>query len=290
MLMPESAKKGYLWVKGEFKSWEDSTTHLIVHGLHYGSSVFEGERAYNGKIFKGPEHTARLFRSANILGMNIPFNASDVEQAKEELVKKNGLTDAYIRAFVWRGGEEMGISAPASSINIAIGAWDWPAYFPKELRDNGIKLTQVNWKKPAPDTAPTQAKAAGLYMIGTMAKHEAMERGFHDALMLDYRGQVAESSGANLFIVKDGVLKTPIPDCFLNGITRLTIIDLAKKHGIAVQEKVIMPDELFDADEVFLTGTAAEIVAVGQIDDHHYTVGSVTRLLRDAYETLVGKS
>lgn len=287
MLMPDTAKDGFLWVNGEYKSWKDATTHLIVHGLHYGSCVFEGERAYNGKIFKGPEHTERLFHSAKILGMDIPFPAQDIETAKNTLLEKNTLSDAYIRAFVWRGGEEMGISAPTTSINVAVGAWYWPTYFPQELRDNGISLKTSQWRKPAPNTAPTAAKAAGLYMIGTMAKHEANDQGAHDALMLDYRGHVAEASGANLFIVKDGVLKTPTPDCFLNGITRKTIIDLALKNSIVVEEKTILPDELYAADEVFLTGTAAEITAVGKIDDHEYAVGKVTQHLRSAYEELV---
>lgn len=285
--MPDAAKNGFLWINGEYKPWKDATTHLIIHGLHYGSCVFEGERAYNGKIFKGPEHTKRLFDSAQILGMDITCSAQDIEVAKNTLLKKNNLTDAYIRAFVWRGGEEMGISAPATSINMAIGAWYWPTYFPQELRDNGITLKTSQWRKPAPNTAPTAAKAAGLYMLGTMAKHEANDNGAHDALMLDYRGHVAEASGANLFIVKDGILKTPTPDCFLNGITRQTIIQIALDNGIIVEEKTILPDELYDADEVFLTGTAAEITAVGKIDDQHYTVGSVTNLLRSNYEAMV---
>ncbi len=287
MLMPDDAKKGSLWVNGKILPWEDATTHLIIHGLHYASCVFEGERAYNKKIFKSQQHTNRLFNSAKILGMKIPFAPVDIENAKTALMEKNNLTDAYIRAFAWRGGEEMGISAPATSINVAVGAWYWPAYFPKELRDNGISLGTSQWRKPAANTAPTQSKAAGLYMLGTMAKHAANEAGFHDALMLDYRGYVAESSGANLFIIKDGILKTPIPDCFLNGITRQTILEIAKDKNIPIEEKIILPNELYDADEVFLTGTAAEITAVGQIDEQHYTVGDVTKLLRSTYETLV---
>ena len=285
--MPDAAKNGFLWVNGEITPWDDANTHLISHGLHYASCIFEGERAYNHKIFKGPQHTERLFNSAKILGMNIPFSAEEIENAKNALLKKNDLKEAYIRAFVWRGGEEMGISAPATSINVAIGAWYWPAYFPQALRDNGITLVTSKWRRPDPQTSPIQAKAAGGYMIATMSKHEANDQGYHDALMLDYQGRVGEASGANLFLVKDGVLKTPTTECILNGITRQTIIELAHEHNIPFEEKIIMPDELYDADEVFLTGTAAEITAVGEIDGHTYTVGNTTQLLRSSYEALV---
>lgn len=287
MLMPEEAKKGYLWVNGEFKPWAEATTHLITHGLHYASSVFEGERAYNSRIFKSLQHTERLFNSANILGMKIPFSIEDIEKAKKYLLKKNNLDEAYIRAFVWRGGEEMGISAQASSINVAVGAWYWPCYFPEKLRNNGIKLATSKWLRPDPRTSPVQAKAAGGYMIGTMSKHTANDQGYHDALLLDYKGRVGEASGANLFMIKDGVLKTPTTECVLNGITRQTIIALAKDNNITVEETDIMPDELYSADEVFLTGTAAEITAVGEIDGHTYIVGDVTNLLRSEYEELV---
>ena len=287
MLMPEEAKNGFLWVNGAFKPWAEATTHLIIHGLHYASSVFEGERAYNNNIFKGPQHTKRLFRSAEILGMTIPFSEDDIEIAKNELLKKNSLEEAYIRAFVWRGGEEMGISAQASKINVAIGAWYWPSYFPQELRDNGIKLITSKWLRPDPQTSPIEAKAAGGYMIATMSKHDANDQGYHDALMLDHKGRVGEASGANLFLVKDGVLKTPTTECILNGITRQTIIELAREHNVPFEETIIMPNELYDADEVFLTGTAAEITAVGEIDGHSYTVGETTQLLRSSYEELV---
>ncbi len=287
MLMPEDAKKGHMWINGIITPWAEANTHLINHGLHYASSVFEGERAYNKKIFKSQEHTARLFNSAKILGMEIPSSLEEIEKAKKTLIQKNNLTDAYIRAFAWRGGEEMGISAPASRINVAIGAWYWPTYFPQELRDNGIHLKTSQWRKPPANTAPTESKAAGLYMIGTLAKEEAMRQGCHDALMLDYRGHVAESSGANLFIVKDNILKTPTPDCFLDGITRQTIIEIAKEKNIPVEVKTILPEELYEADEVFITGTAAEITAVGKIDEQDYIVGAMTKLLRSAYEELV---
>ncbi|MGE4314113.1 MAG: branched-chain amino acid aminotransferase [Pseudobdellovibrionaceae bacterium] len=289
MLLPETTKTSHLWIDGSFVPWSESTVHPITHGLHYGSCVFEGERAYNGHIFKSMEHTERLFRSAQILGMEIPFTPDDIEEAKAALLKDSGLKDAYLRAFVWRGGEAMGIWDKDCKTHVAVALWEWPSYFPPELREKGISLKTAKWKKPSPETAPVHAKAAGLYMIGTLSKEEAVKAGYTDALMLDYRGFVAEATGANLFMVKDGQIFTPTPDCFLNGITRLTVIDLAREAGLTVTEKHISYDELMGADEIFITGTAAEVTPIGKIDASSFSVGPVTRQLRDAYERLVGR-
>lgn len=287
MLLPESVNDTKVWINGEVKDWKDCSIHIINHSLHYGSCVFEGERVYNGKIFKSREHSERLHRSANILNMQLPFSVEQIEAAKNKLLKDNGFDDAYIRCFAWRGGEVMGISANGAGINVAITMWQWPSYFPAELKEKGISLKTSKWFKPAPDTAPTQSKAAGLYMIGSLSKDQSMRDGYHDALMLDYRGYVAESTGANLFMVKDGKLFTAIADCFLNGITRRTVIQLAKDNGIEVTEKHILPAELMEADEIFLTGTAAEVTPVGKIDNTDFQVGDITRKLMTAYTELV---
>lgn len=287
MLLPENVKDSTIWMNGEFKNWSEGKIHMINHGLHYASSVFEGERVYNGKIFKSKEHSERLIRSAAILKMDVDFSVEDIEKAKKEVVAKCGYENAYLRCFVWRGGEGMGISAPSAKINIAIATWEWPSYFSKELHKTGISLLKSPWRKPSPETAPVKSKAAGLYMIGTLSKIHANENGYNDALMLDYRGYVAESSGANLFSVKNGEIITPTPDCFLNGITRLTIIDLAKEAGIKVTEKHISYDELMEADEIFLTGTAAEVTPVGKIDDQTFKIGPVTKQMMTDYAKLV---
>ncbi len=287
MLLPESVHTTKVWLNGEVKSWADCSLHIINHSLHYGSCVFEGERVYNGKIFKSLEHAERLHKSANILNMQLPFSIEQIEAAKLKLLDDNGFDNAYVRCFAWRGGEVMGISAQGASVNVAITMWEWPSYFPAELKEKGISLKTSKWRKPAPDTAPTQSKAAGLYMIGTLSKDQSVKDGYHDALMLDYRGYVAESSGANLFMVKDGKLFTPIPDCFLNGITRQTVIELAKNNGIEIEEKHILPDELMQADEIFLTGTAAEVTPVGKIDNTEFQVGEVTCRIMEAYNKLM---
>lgn len=286
-LIPFDDRDGHIWIDGKMVDWRDAKIHILSHGLHYASSVFEGERLYNGHIFKGPEHSARLIRSAEILGMNMPWSAAEIDSIKDEVIKANQLTDAYIRPVVWRGAEQMGISAQQTKTHMAVAAWEWGSYFDEEKREKGIRLKTSKWRKPAPDTAPTESKAAGLYMIGTMSKHAVEAEGYDDALMLDYRGYVAEASGANLFAVRDGVLKTPIADCFLNGLTRQSVMALAEKLGITVEETRIMPEELGDYQEIFLTGTAAELTAVGQIDDLTFEVGPVTRKLRDAYEEWV---
>ena len=287
--IPFDQLDGWIWMDGEFVPWKESKIHIISHGLHYGGSVFEGERAYNGKIFKLKEHSERLVKSAQIIDMSPPYDAEEVERYTQEIFDKSGFEYAYIRPLMWRGAEQMGISANGTKTHMAIACWEWGCYFTDEDWDKGISLKTSKWRKPDPCTAPTQSKASGLYVLGTMAKHEAESAGFHDALMLDYRGQVAESSGANLFIVKDGALLTPKPDCFLNGITRQTIMQIARDKGIDVKETVIMPEELKDADEVFVTGTAAEVTAVSKIDDLVFNVGPVARMLRDEYFDLVRK-
>jgi len=286
-VLPFDERDGFIWINGDIVPWRDAKIHVLSHGLHYASSVFEGERMYNGKIFKSREHSERFHKSANILGMKVPYSVDELETIKYNVCKKNGLDSAYIRPVAWRGGEQMGVSAKLTKTHIAVAAWSWGTYFDDEKRDKGISLKISQWRRPAANTAPTQSKAAGLYMICTMSKHAVEDAGFDDALMLDYRGYIAEASAANFFAVKDGTLITPTPDCFLNGITRQTIISLAKDMGIPFEERHIKPEELPDFQEIFVTGTAAEVTAVGQIDDHHYTVGPVTKKLRAAYEELV---
>lgn len=286
-LIPFDDRDGTIWFNGDMIPWRDAKIHVINHGLHYASCIFEGERAYEGKIFKSHEHTTRLFRSASVLGMDIPFEPEEINQAKEAVLKANNFTNAYLRPVAWRGSEQMGIAARATRTHVAIAAWEWPSYFSPELRENGISLKTSTWQKPAPNTALTEAKAAGLYMINTLSKHQAEDEGYTDALMLDYRGYAVEATGANLFCIKNGVIFTPKPDCFLNGITRQTAIELAKELGYKLVEDFITVDFLKSADEVFITGTAAEVTAVGKIDTTTYTVGPVTRALRDAYENLV---
>lgn len=284
---PFDDRDGFIWMDGRTVPWRDAKIHVLSHGLHYASCVFEGERAYGGVIFKSLEHTIRLFKSAAILGMEIPFSVEAIEAAKRDLLVSSGLSEAYIRPVVWRGSEQMGVSAPGALPHVAIACWQWPSYFSPEKLEKGIALKTSIWRKPAADTAPVHAKASGLYMIGTMSKHAVEKEGFDDALMLDYRGHVAEATGANLFAVRDGALYTPVPDCFLNGITRQTVIEIAHGLGIPVTETTIMPGDLPSYSEIFVTGTAAEVTAVGRIDDHVFTVGPVTRRLRSAYSDLV---
>lgn len=286
-LIPFDDRDGFIWMDGKLVDWRSAKIHVITHGLHYGSAVFEGERAYNGQIFKSREHSERLIKSAALIGMDITMTPEEIDQAKMETLKANNLTDAYLRPVAWRGSEQMGIAARLTKTHIAIACWEWPSYFSPELREKGISLMTSKWKKPAPDTAPVTSKAAGLYMINTMSKHTAEDNGYVDALMLDYRGFPVEATGANLFRVKDGVIRTPNPDCFLNGITRLTVIDLARELGYTLEEDHITMEDLRAADEVFITGTAAEVTAIGKIDDVTYSVGPITKALRDAYEALV---
>ena len=284
-------RDGQIWYDGQMGLWRDANVHVLTHGLHYASCVFEGERSYNGRIFKLREHTDRLLKSARILGFNIPYSADQIDAACNEVCKVNNIVDGYIRPISWRGSEMMGVSAQENTIHLAIAAWPWPSYFSPEARMKGIRLKTSEWRRPAPETAPTDSKAAGLYMICTMSKHAAEAEGYDDALMLDWRGQVAEATGANIFLVfNDGKLHTPTPDCFLNGITRQTVIGLAQAREIEVIERTIMPEELADATEVFLTGTAAEVTPVGEIDDNKFTVGDISRWMMDDYDKAVGKT
>lgn len=274
---------------GKLVEWRSANVHVLTHGLHYASSVFEGERAYNGRIFKGTEHSKRLDYSATTLGMKLPYSTAELDAAKRLTLEKNGLTDAYLRPVAWRGSEMMGVSAQANTIHVAIAVWEWPSYFSAEAKMKGIRLTLSDWRRPSPDSAPVHAKAAGLYMICTLAKHKAEAAGYQDALMYDYRGYVAEATGANVFIAIDGKLHTPTADCFLNGITRQTAIELARRNGIEVIERHIQPEELAKGTEVFLTGTAAEITPVGEIGAHRFTPGQICKTMMDAYSAEVRK-
>lgn len=282
-----SDRDGLIWIDGAIVPWREAQIHILTHGLHYASSVFEGERAYSNRIFKDREHSERLIRSAQLIDMEMTMSADDISRAKREILDANKLTDAYIRPVAWRGSEQMGISAKATKTHVAIACWEWPSYFSPETREKGISLQTAKWRAPDPATAPTASKTACLYATHTMSKHAAESAGYTDALMLDYQGNVAECTGANLFFVENGVLKTPVPDCFLNGLTRQTVIALAKELKIPFEEVKIRPQALEKAREIFLTGTAAEVTAVGKIDNQTYTVGPVTRQLRDAYESLV---
>ena len=282
-----SDRDGWIWMDGKIAPWREANVHILTHGLHYASAVFEGERCYSGNIFKDKEHSDRLIRSATLIDMKMTMTSEEISRAKREILDANKLTDAYIRPVAWRGSEQMGISALATLTHDAIACWEWPSYFSPEMREKGISLQTGKWCAPMPTTAPTASKASCLYATHTMSKHAAEAAGYTDALMLDYRGYVAEATGANLFMIKDGKIKTPIPDCFLNGLTRQTVIGLAKDLGLPLEEAHIKPEELHAADEVFLTGTAAEVTAVGKIDSTTYKVGPVTRQLRDVYESLV---
>jgi branched-chain amino acid aminotransferase len=278
---------GQIWYNGEFVAWEDAKVHTLTHGLHYASAVFEGQRVYEGEIFKLEEHTARLFNSARLLDFEIPYSEEEINAANRQTVSINGITDGYVRPFAWRGSEMMGVSAQENTINVAIAIWEWPSYFDPEARAKGIKLQISEWRRPDPRTSPVHSKAAGLYMICTLSKHKAEAAGYEDALMLDWRGQIAESTGANIFFVIDGKLHTPTPDCFLDGITRRCVIELARARGYEIIERVMMPEEMADATECFLTGTAAEVTPVGVIDDFTFTPGAITNQLIDDFENLV---
>ncbi|WP_421979067.1 branched-chain amino acid aminotransferase [Roseibium sp.] len=284
---PFDQLSGDIWYDGEFVPWSDAKLHILSHGLHYGSSVFEGERAYGGRIFKSEEHTERLLESARTLGFEIPWTADQINAAKEETLARMNLTDAYIRPVAWRGSEMMGISAQNNTIHLAIAAWEWPSYFKPEERLKGIRLDMAQYRRPDPATAPFRAKAAGLYMICTVSKHAAEAKGYTDALMLDWRGQVAECTGANVFFIKDGKIHTPIPDCFLDGITRRTVIDLARDRGIEVIERVIMPEEIPGFEQCFVTGTAAEVTPVSEIAGTTFEVGEIIETLMKDYDAAV---
>lgn len=280
-------RDGKIWMDGQLIDWREANVHILTHALHYASSVFEGERCYNGKIFKGVEHSRRLRNSAQLLDMEIPYSVEEIEAAKYAMLEANGWTDAYVRAVAWRGaGEDMGVSASRNPVRLAVAGWEWGAYY-GDAKTKGAKIGISRWKRPSPETIPVHAKAAGLYMICTMSKHEAEARGFSDALFMDYRGYVAECTGANIFFVKDGEVHTPLPDSFLNGITRQTVIALLKEKGIRVYERHIEPYELEGFEQCWLTGTAAEVTPVGQIGDYNFEVGALARDIVQAYEDLV---
>ena len=286
-VIPFDDRDGFIWYDGALLPWRDVRVHMLTHGLHYASSVFEGERVYNGKIFKLNEHSERLIASGDILGMTIPYTAAELDEATRETVAANNITDGYVRPLAWRGSEMMGVAAQATQVHVAIAVWQWPSYWAPEARMRGIRLNISDWRRPHPQTAPTRSKAAGLYMICTMSKHKAEGQGYEDSLMLDWRGQVAEATGANVFFVMDGRIHTPLPDCFLNGITRQTVIGLARQRGFDVVERAIMPEELAKASECFLTGTAAEVTPVREIGPYAFVPGEMTRALMADYDALV---
>jgi branched-chain amino acid aminotransferase len=287
--------EGVIWYDGKLVPWNEANLHVLSHGLHYASCVFEGERAYRGKIFKSTEHAERLKRSAQILDFEIPYSVADIVAAKQQVVDKNGRKEAYVRPVAWRGSEMMGVSAQSNTIHLAIASWEWPSYFDPEQRLKGIRLDHAEYRRPDPKTAPCRAKAAGLYMICTISKHRAERRGYADAMMLDWEGRVAECTGANIFFVKDGKIHTPIADCFLDGITRQTVIALAKKRGFEVIERRILPAELDTFSECFITGSAAEVTAVAEIakadtGQWNFNPGGITKTLMDEYTAAVTSS
>jgi branched-chain amino acid aminotransferase len=286
-IVPYDQREGFIWLNGQLIPWVDAKVHVLTHGLHYASAVFEGMRAYDGTIFKLNEHHQRLHESAKILDFEIPYSVAELDKAAREVLRANKLTEAYVRPIAWRGSEQMGVAAQMTKTNVAIAAWDWGSYFDPAARTKGLKLTFGHYRRPDPRTAPTASKATGLYMICTIEKHKAERAGYADALMLDWRGQVAEATGANIFFVQNGVLHTPLPDCFLNGITRRTVIGLAKQRGLKVIERAIMPEELSEFSECFITGTAAEVMPVAEIGQHKFVVGDITRNLMDDYSALV---
>jgi len=280
---PYDRLDGVIWYDGKLVPWGEATLHVCSHGLHYASAVFEGERAYNGTIFKSKEHSERLHKSAGILDFKIPFSVAEIDAAKAALVEKNKQPNAYIRAIAWRGSEQLGVSAVHNTIHLAIATWEWPSYFDPAQRLKGIRITNAQYRRPDPHTAPSLAKASCLYAICTIEKHRAEATGYADAMMLDWEGRVAECTGANMFFMKDGKIHTPTPDCFLDGITRQTVVELAKRRGIEVIERRIMPDELAGFTECFITGTAAEVTAVSEIGKYRFTPGQITKQLADDY-------
>lgn len=286
-LVPYDDRDGWIWWNGSFLPWRDARLHVLSHGLHYASAVFEGERAYGGHIFKLRAHSERLIASGRILGFEIPYGVEAIDAACQATLAKNGLTDAYVRPIAWRGAEELGVAAQATTINLAIAVWEWGAYFGVEQRMKGVKLAMAPWRRPDPRTAPTASKATGLYMTGTISKHAAMDQGCDDALMLDWKGDVAEATGANIFFVAEGRLHTPTPICFLDGITRRTVMGLARERQIQVVERTITESELGGFGEAFLAGTAAEVTPIRQIGEHVLTPGQITETLMRDYETVV---
>ncbi len=285
--VPFDQLSGHIWMNGTFVDWNDAKVHVLTHGLHYASSVFEGQRAYGGVVFEQTAHHERLVNSAQILDMTMPYSVDELNKACEETIAKNGFTDAYVRPVAWRGSEMMGVSAQANRINVAFAAWEWPSYFAPEERMKGIRLDIAKWRRPDPRTAPHNAKAAGLYMICTLSKHEAEGKGYADALMYDWEGYVAEATGANVFFIEDGVIHTPIADRFLDGITRRTVIKLAKARNLEVIERRILPHEMAQFSECFITGTAAEVTPVSEIGPFTFTPGQISQTLIADYEAAV---
>ena len=286
-MIPFDDREGTIWYNGQLRPWREVNLHVLSHGLHYASCVFEGERVYEGHIFALEQHTQRFFQSARDLDFELPYTVEQITQATRQTVQNNGIYHGYVRPVAWRGSEMMGVSGVQNTIHVAIAVWEWPSYFPTEAASVGISLETARWRRPAPDTAPVFSKSAGLYMICTLSRHQAERNNYNDALMLDYRGQIAEATGANIFFVKEQKLHTPIADCFLNGITRQTVIQLAQKRNIPIIERKIWPSELPEFQEVFVTGTAAEVTPVGRIDDRSFQVGAITRSLRQDYLGLV---
>jgi branched-chain amino acid aminotransferase len=286
-IIPFDDRDGWIWMNGEFVPWREAKVHVLTHGLHYGSCVFEGERLYDGEIFKLTPHTKRLFRSAEILEMDIPFTVAEIDAACKETVARMGFENAYVRPVAFRGPEQMGVAGLGTRTHVAIAAWEWPSYFDPEVKRRGIRMMHAPYARPAPNSAPTEAKAAGLYMICTLSKDAAARAGYSDALMLDYRGYVAEATGANIFFVQDGVVITPLADCFLNGLTRQTVIDLARARGFEVIERHILPEEMTQFSECFITGSAAEVTPVSEIGEYRFTPGNVSLSLMEDYSQLV---
>jgi len=280
-------RDGWIWLDGQFVPWREAKVHVLTHGLHYASSVFEGERMYGGEIFELTAHTERLFKSAEILDFEIPFTVAEIDQACKDTCARNGLQDAYLRPIAWRGSEMIGVSAQNTTIHVAIAVWDWPSYFKPEEKAKGIRLTWAKYKRPSPESEPVHAKASGLYMICTVSKHLAEKDGYTDAMMLDYRSYVAESTGSNVFFVRDGAIHTPTPDCFLNGITRQAVIKLARSQGYEVVERHIRPEELSTFSECFVTGTAAEVTPVAEIGEYRFTPGKISLGLMEDYARMV---
>jgi branched-chain amino acid aminotransferase len=280
-------REGVIWMDGKFVDWQDARVHVLTHGLHYGSCVFEGERAYGGKIFKTRDHSIRFKKSAEIMDFEIPFSLDEIDAAKDEVVKRNGGGDQYVRPVAWRGSEMMAVSAQNNTIHVAVATWAWPSMFDPETKMKGIKLDIADYRRPDPMCAPVHAKAAGLYMICTISKHRAEKKGYADAMMLDWQGRVAECTGANIFFTRDGAIHTPIADCFLNGITRQTVISLAAEQGLEVIERRIMPEELATFNECFIVGSAAEVTPVAEVGPYKFKPGNISRTMLDAYSTAV---
>lgn len=278
-LIPYDDRDGHIWLDGKLVPFRDAKLHVLTHALHYASCVFEGERAYDGEVFHLTEHSQRLYDSAKLMDFTIPYSVEDIDRATRETIAANKMPNCYVRPVAWRGSEMMGVSAQQNKIHLAIAVWEWPSYFSPEAKMKGLRLQISDWRRPAPNTAPTKAKAAGLYMICTLSKHKAERDGYQDALMLDWRGQVAEATGANIFFAKDGKLHTPTPDCFLDGITRRAVIAMAKARGIAVIERAIMPEEMSGFQECFLTGTAAEVTPVSEIGPYMFKPGNICQAL-----------